>query len=143
MLEFTRRKKVGTHLNIAPLIDVVFLLLIFFMLSSHFVTQPGIKITLPSATTAKPYPEEDIIISITKDNNLYLNEGEVTLDNLLDKLRIKIGKAEKKTVIIKADEKIDLGLAVKVMDIAKQAEAEGLVISTKIEHQSTDAPERQ
>ena len=133
VIEFEGRKKARTHLNIAPLIDVVFLLLIFFMLSSYFVMQPGIKITLPTALTAKLQQEENIIIYISKDNNLYLNEKPVTLDNLLDKLRIKIGKLESKTVIIKADEKIDLGLAVKVMDIARQAEAEGLVISTKVE----------
>ena len=130
-MEFEGRKRLRTHLNIAPLIDVVFLLLIFFMLSSHFVAQPGIKITLPTAVTAKLHPEEDIAIYITEDNNLYLNEEEVTLDNLLDKLRMKAGEAKKKTVIIKADEKIDLGLAVKVMDIARQAGVEGLVISTK------------
>jgi len=132
-MEFEGRKRVDTRLNIAPLIDVVFLLLIFFMLSAHFVTQPGIKLTLPTASTAKLHPEEDLIISITNDNDLYLNEERVNLDNLLEKLRVKLNKSQKKTVIIKADEKIDLGLAVKVMDIAKQAEAEGLVISTKAE----------
>ncbi|MBU4251781.1 MAG: biopolymer transporter ExbD [Candidatus Omnitrophica bacterium] len=132
-MEFEGRKRVDTRLNIAPLIDVVFLLLIFFMLSAHFVTQPGIKLTLPTASTAKLHPEEDVIISITNDNDLYLNEEKVNLDNLLEKLRVKLNKSQKKTVIIKADEKIDLGLAVKVMDIAKQAEAEGLVISTKAE----------
>jgi len=132
-MEFEGRKKLRTHLDIAPLIDVVFLLLIFFMLSSHFVTQPGIKITLPTAVTAKLHPEEDIIIYITEDNTLYLNDEQFTLESLLDKLRIKVGEAKKKIIIIKADEKIDLGLAVKVMDIAKQAEAEGLVISTKME----------
>lgn len=131
-MEFEGRRRVSTRLNIAPLIDVVFLLLIFFMLSSHFVTQPGIKITLPSAVTAKLHPEEDIIISITEDSNLYLNEKLVTLKNLLEQLEIEIIKTEKKTVIIKADEKIDLGLAVKVMDIARQAEAERLIISTKL-----------
>ncbi len=129
-MEFERRRRVSTHLNIAPLIDVVLLLLIFFMLSSHFVTQPGIKITLPTAVTARLYPTEDIIISITEDSNLYLNEELVTLENLLERLKIEIAKTEKKTVIIKADEKIDLGLAVKVMDIAREAEAEGVVIST-------------
>ena len=132
-MEFEGRKRVDTRLNIAPLIDVVFLLLIFFMLSAHFVTQPGIKLTLPTASTAKLHPEEDVIISITNDNDLYLNEEKVNLDNLLEKLRVKLNKSQKKTVIIKADEKIDLGLAVKVMDIAKRAEAEGLVISTKAE----------
>ena len=131
-MEFEGRRRISTRLNIAPLIDVVFLLLIFFMLSSHFVTQPGIKITLPSAVTAKLHPEEDIIISITEDSNLYLNEKLVTLKNLLEQLEIEIIKTEKKTVIIKADEKINLGLAVKVMDIAKQADAERLIISTQM-----------
>lgn len=132
-MEFERVKKVSTHLNIAPLIDVVFLLLIFFMLSSHFVTQPGIKIILPTATITKLHPQEDIIIFISGEDNLYLNEERVTLDSLLGKLKIELEQTEKKTVIIKADEKIDLGLAVKVMDIAKQAKAQGLVISTRIE----------
>ena len=133
VMEFEGRKKIHTHLNIAPLIDIVFLLLIFFMLSSHFVTQPGIKISLPKAITAKLHPEEDIIVFISEDNTLYLNEEAVTLDNILSKLRKSLEQAEEKTVIIRADEKIDLGLAVRVMDIAKQAEAEGLVISTKAE----------
>ena len=132
-MEFEGRKKVSTQLNIAPLIDVVFQLLIFFALISHFATQPGIKITLPTATTAKLHPEEYIIVSITQDNNLYLNEEKIALDSLLDNLRLKIAEAKMKTVIINADEKIDLGLAVKVMDIAKQAEASGVVISTKAE----------
>ena len=131
-MEFEGRRGVSTRLNIAPLIDVVFLLLIFFMLSSHFVTQPGIKITLPSAVTARLHPEEDIIISITEDSNLYLNERLVTLENLLEQLKIEIAKTEKKTVIIKADEKIDLGLAVKVMDLAREADAERLIISTQM-----------
>lgn len=132
-MEFEGRKRVSTRLNIAPLIDVVFLLLIFFMLSSHFVTQPGIKVTLPSAITARLYPEEDIIISITEDSNLYLNERLVTLENLSEQLEIEMARAEKKTVIIKADKKIDLGLAVKVMDIAREADAGRLIISTKLE----------
>lgn len=132
-LEFEGRKKVSIHLNIAPLIDVVFLLLIFFMLSSHFVVQPGIRLTLPTATMAKLHPEEDIIVFIGSDNSLYLNEEKIVLDDLFGKLCNKLNESEKKSVVIKADEKIDLGLAVKVMDIAKQAKAEGLIISTKTE----------
>jgi biopolymer transport protein ExbD len=129
-MEFEGRKRIGTYLNIAPLIDVVFLLIIFFMLSSHFVAQPGIKISLPKAVTAKLHSEEKIIISITEDDKLYLNEEPVTLRNLPSKLKIKVEEAEKKRVTLKADEKVDLGLAVKIMDIAKQAGAERIVIST-------------
>lgn len=130
-LEFKGRKKVNTNLNITPLIDIVFLLLIFFMLSSHFVTQPGIKITLPTAVAGNLHSEDEVFIFIASDNRLYLNEEEVTLEKLPDKLSLKLAEATKKIVIIRADEKINLGLAVKIMNIAKQAKAEGLVISTR------------
>lgn len=132
-MEFEGRKKISTDLNIAPLIDVVFQLLLFFMLTANFITQPGIKLVLPSAVSSKPHQDDNITIFITEDNDLYLNEVRVSLDELLEKLEPKIVSAKKKTVVIKADEKINLGLAVKVMDIAKQANAEGVVISTKSE----------
>ena len=130
-MEFDRRKPLRTQLNIAPLIDVVFLLLIFFMLSSQFISRPGIKVTLPRASTAKLHSGKDIIGSITEDRVLYLNEEEVTLENLLGKLKAKVAECEEKMVIISADEKIDLCLAVKVMDIAREADVQGLVISAR------------
>ncbi|MBD3380300.1 MAG: biopolymer transporter ExbD [Candidatus Omnitrophica bacterium] len=133
-MEFEERKKVATNLNIAPLIDVIFLLLIFFMLSSHFVVDPGIKITLPDSVTALPRQEKDIIVFITEDDVLYLDGEEVGMDNLSTELKIKIEDSQKKTVVIKADEKVDLGLAVKVMDLAREAGSEGLVVSAKREY---------
>lgn len=132
-MEFERRKRMRTHLNIAPLIDVVFLLIIFLMLSSHFVAQPGIKITLPTAVGTKLHPEENITILVAGDGNIYLNERAVALDGLLLELKEKIGTSQKKTVIIRADEKIDFGLAVRVIDTAQRAGAEGLVVQTKKE----------
>ena len=136
-MEFDRRKRLRTQLNIAPLIDVVFLLLIFFMLSSQFISRPGIKVTLPRASTAELHPGKDIIVSIAEDRSLYLNEEEVTLENLLGKLKAKVAESEEKMVIVRADGKIDLCLAVKVMDIAREADARGLVISTEMEHQKS------
>lgn len=133
MVDFLRRKEVRTQLNIAPLIDVIFLLIIFFMLSSHFITHPGIKISLPAAETAQLHAEEDIVIYITGEDKIYLNDQEVLLEELEQRLSSKIREVEKRTLIIKADKKIDLGLAVRVMDIAKKAKAEGFVISTTIE----------
>jgi biopolymer transport protein ExbD len=132
MLEFETGKKVRPHISIAPLVDCVLQLLIFFMLSSNFVIQPGIKITLPTAITAKPQ-EDEIILFINKDNEIYLDDKKIDIGYLKQALEGKLKNSKDKSVTLKADEKIDLGLAVKVMDIAKQAEAEGLVISTKIE----------
>ena len=131
-MEFERGKRIRMHLDIAPLIDIVFLLLIFFMLTANFIMQPGIKLALPQAATAKPQEEENIIVFITKDNRVYLNDREINIGELREALEKKLKTAEKKIVILKADEKINLGLAVKVMDIAKEAGTEGLVISTQI-----------
>jgi biopolymer transport protein ExbD len=131
-MEFERRKRISTHLNIAPLIDVVFLLLVFFMLSSHFLRQPGIKISLPAASSAQQHAAEDIVILISENNRLYLNENPVTLEALSGALKSVIAQSEGREVIVKADEKIDLGLAVRVMDIARGAQAEKLVISTRL-----------
>lgn len=132
-MEFEGRKRIRMHLDIAPLIDIVFLLLIFFMLTANFIMQPGIKITLPTAKTAQPQEEEDIVVFISQENDIYLNERKISIEELKDALEEKLEVSQKKSVILKADEKINLGLAVKVMDIAKQAEAKGLVISTKVE----------
>lgn len=127
-------RRIKVNLNITPLIDVVFLLLIFFMLSYHFVDSSGIKLTLPKATTSQSR-QEGVIISIRHDNEVYLNDENMTLDDLPGRLASAIKNASQKTVIIKADEKINLKLAVQVMDIAKQAQAQGLVISTRTEHE--------
>lgn len=132
-MEFERRKRASIHLNIAPLIDVVLLLLIFFMLSSHFIMLPGLKIELPSAATAKVEPEEEVIISITKEGALYLNGKETSLKSLPTLLKEKISKTQRKAVTLRADESIPLGFGVKVMDIARSVGVEHVIIATKIE----------
>lgn len=132
-MEFEGRKRIRMHLDIAPLIDIVFLLLIFFMLTANFIMQPGIKVTLPVAETAQPQTEEKVIVFIGQDNKIFFNDKQISIDELRGVLKERLKFSQDKTVILRADEKIDLGLAVKVMDIAKQAEAEGLVISTKTE----------
>ncbi|HIC91606.1 MAG TPA: biopolymer transporter ExbD [Syntrophaceae bacterium] len=132
-MEFEKRKKASIHLNIAPLIDVVLLLLIFFMLSSHFMMLPGLKINLPSATTAKVEPEEEVIISITKEGILYLNGKETSLKSLPTLLKEKISKTQRESVTVRADESIPFGLGIKVMDIARLAGFNHVTIATKIE----------
>jgi biopolymer transport protein ExbD len=129
--ELERRRKADTNLNIAPLIDIVFLLLIFFVLSSHFVLHKGFKVKLPKAVSAQTQKSEQTTVFIDKAGGIYLNDAQVQLQELKTLLRSELNKANSKTVIIKADEDISLGLAVRVMDIAKEANADGLVISTK------------
>jgi len=130
-LEFERRKRSSADLNMTPLIDMVFLLLIFFVLSSHFISEKGFKIKLPKAVSAQTQKNEQVTVFINKEGDVFLNEAKVELDKLKVLVRSELNKADSKTVVIKADEDVSLGLAVKVMDIAKEANADGLVVSTK------------
>lgn len=132
-LGFDRRKKPESYLNMTPLIDMVFLLLIFFILSSHFVSNRGINIKLPESKRALSQKQDKNIVFIKKEGEIFLNDVKVQLNNLAENLEASIKKTGSRAVIIKADEKVDLGLAVKVMDAAKQAEAENLVIATQVD----------
>jgi biopolymer transport protein ExbD len=141
IMEFEKRKKLRTHLDIAPLIDIVFLLLIFFMLTANFIMQPGIKINLPEAESSKPQEDDKITVFISSDSRIFVNEEEFAQDELQDIIRLELMSASKKTVVLKADELINLGFAIKVMDIVKQSGAEGIVISTKIKEALKDKDE--
>ncbi|MFA5167360.1 MAG: biopolymer transporter ExbD [Candidatus Omnitrophota bacterium] len=131
-LEFERRKRSEVRIDMTPLIDMVFLLLIFFVLSSHFVSHQGFKVKLPSAAHAQTQKNEDLTITIDKDGHILLAGKKVLWEDLKDAVRSGLGGARSKTVVIKADEGVPLGAAVKIMDIAKDAKASGLVISTQV-----------
>ncbi len=119
-----RRQKSHINLNpdLTPLIDTVFLLLIFFMVSTSFAAiRYGIKVDLPTATTAREKVEENIIISITRDNRIYLGEKWVKEEDLVNLLRERLTTYKKDIVIINADEETRHGRVVEVMDLVRQA----------------------
>lgn len=130
-LEFERRKRSTVGLNMTPLIDMVFLLLIFFVLSSHFISEKGFKIKLPKAINAQAQKDEKITVFVNAKEEIIIDNDKVLLSELQGKIGERLEKSNSKTVIIKADEEVNLRLAVRVMDIAKAANASGLVISTR------------
>ena len=115
-------------IDIAPLIDVVFLLLIFFMLTSSFIFQPGIKVNLPSAITSEMLSEENAVVNITAENLIYYNHKLVTIKELTAVLK-KIASA-RLPVLIKADRKASLGRIVEVWDICRQKGVSQVNIAT-------------
>ncbi|MEJ5363409.1 MAG: biopolymer transporter ExbD [Spirochaetota bacterium] len=126
-----RRKKVMIDLNIAPLIDVVFQLLLFFALTSYFVANPGIEVSLPKANSAVTVQRNNIEIYITGSNAIYCNAAKVELLALKEMLSTL--SASSKTVILKADKSVQLGMVVQVIDIVKQTQVKDLVIATSME----------
>ncbi len=137
-LDFERKKRSDPQLNIAPLLDIVFLLLIFFVLTSHFVNEKGFNIKLPKAAHATSQNSEKVTVSIDENENVFIGNLGADMDSLSDVLKDQLNSAETKTVVIKADKSVDIGFAVKIMDIVKEANAEGIVISTRVSDNEQD-----
>ena len=115
-------------LDIAPLIDVIFLLLVFFMLTSSFIFQPGIKINLPKAITSEVIQKENLIVIIKEDNSIFINERSVAEEELFS--RLKIAAKESKPILIKADREASLGKVVEIWDVCRAEGIEKINIAT-------------
>jgi len=123
--------KLLTTFSFSSLTDIVLLLLIFFLLSSTFIVQPGIKVRLPRSETTEVTSEKNITISITRDGSYYLNEERVTLSSLPALLQQKFAFGTEQVVVIKADRDVTLQSAVDVMDISKSVGFERFSIATE------------
>lgn len=119
------------EVNIVSLIDVILILVLFFMVTTTFIGQSGIQVKLPQASTKEVQPEKELTVTITKDKKIYLNEEQLTLTLFPERLKKMAGHGVKNILIIKADEVVPHGLVVKVMDIAKQTGIENLAIATR------------
>jgi biopolymer transport protein ExbD len=115
-MEFERRRHDHSHMNIAPLVDVVFLLLLFFMLTSHLMQEPAIKIKLPESKTAEAQRDEIKTVYIAKDGSLYFMNRPVSLNTLKREIQTTIKDPEHDFVRIKADREADVGVLVSVID---------------------------
>ncbi len=124
-------EKLMVTLNMTPLIDCVLQLLIFFMLSSSFVLQTGIHVDLPKARAPRLQEDQGIVITITRKNEIFLNDEKITAERLPISLLEKVTKAKEKTVLIKPDKRVETGKLVEVMGIAKSVGVESLGIVTE------------
>ena len=106
------------QLDIAPLIDVVFQLLIFFMLTSNFVIQPGVKVSLPRAITSEVLSSENFVVTLTGQDLLFLNDKPITINELVTQL--KEAASEKKSLLLKADTSASLGRVVEIWDLCRE-----------------------
>ena len=125
-------EKGSSTIDIAPLIDIVFQMLIFFMLTSSFIFQPGIKINLPKAVTSEVLHEQNVVVTVTGENLIYLDNKAVTSVELNKKLAKEIGPA-KKPILIKADRRASLGRVVEVWDLCRAAGISQVNIATNPE----------
>ena len=123
------RNKVSANFNMSSMTDIVFLLLIFFMLTSTLVSPNALKLLLPSSK-AKTLEKQTISISITKDVKFYINDQEVSEQNIEQELKLIIDNKLEPGIILHTDKSVDIEHVVKVMDIAYRNKYK-IVLATK------------
>ena len=118
-------------IDIAPLINMVFQLLIFFMLTSSFIMQPGIKVNLPKAVTSEVVKYENVEVVISSENVIYINGKVLNLQEL--KTLLKQAAGAKGSILIKADRRASLGRIVEVWDMCRDLGITQINIATNQE----------
>lgn len=129
---FKREQEENYSLELTPLIDVVFLLLIFFMVSTSFVEFPRkMDIALPTSKASSDNPAvKNFEIEMTKDKTIYLDGKKVTLTSL-EQLLVKIKKTGDRKALIRADKDIPYGEVVQVMGLLQAAEILDISVAVK------------
>jgi biopolymer transport protein ExbD len=119
---FKRRLKPVASVDLIPMIDVIFQLVVFFMVSSTFIITPGISLELPDSTTAEPVVITNLIVTIISEDEVYLNENRSSLEQLSEMLgNLPESSGEDfQNVIIEGDRRASYSLMVEVLDILRE-----------------------
>lgn len=127
-LHQSQRKKVT--MNLTSLIDVLFILIIFFTVSSTFLEQPGIELDLPEAESSESHTAQKVILYIDSENNLYLNDEQIQKENVAKEVKQLIEAQTDKSVVLRADEKVQHGTVIRLMDELRKDGIYKIVVST-------------
>jgi biopolymer transport protein ExbD len=134
-MRLPQRRKRGWRaeaaLDLTPMVDVVFQLLIFFMVSTTFITlESGLPVDLPQAQSPQVAITDLPTVTVTQAEQIYLAGAEVSEDALLGTLRTVLDESGLSVVVLRADRTVPHGFVVRVMDIIKQAGAQRIAIAT-------------
>ena len=130
-MKFERTKKPLSVFSLSSLTDIVFLLLIFFLLTSQFVVQTGVKVKLPASKMNEQSIPTKMIVSLTEEGKVYVGSEEVELNSLPVKLDELKNQANEEHLIIRADKSVDIDLVIKVIDAAKSVDVNSFTIETE------------
>jgi biopolymer transport protein ExbD len=121
-----------TQINIVPMIDVIFAILTFFIMSSLFLSRSeGLPVNLPKASTAKVQQKSKVVVSVKPDGAIALNKKSIQLAQLETALKSLVNPQEELIVVVNADEKVDHGKVIGVMDQVRKVQGARLAIATR------------
>jgi len=130
-MDFEPERKPIVAFSAIGLTDIVLLLLIFFLLSSTYILQPGIRVDLPEAQVVETVDRQTLTVTIPISGGVYLNDEPVSLAELPARLQQELAGGADKDIILRADEDIPFKRAVEIMDIAKRVGAERFLVATR------------
>jgi biopolymer transport protein TolR len=119
-----------SEINITPLVDVVLVLLIIFMVTAP-VLQSGIEVNVPKTRTVKEITEERLVLSIDKQQRVFLGNSPININEIATQLRAKIRDPQHQPIFIRADEEVPFGVFATVMDAVKQSGITNVSIVTQ------------
>jgi len=133
VLHRNNRRRYQVRMPLTSLVDIVFLLLIYFLLTTNFMVDEGIKIKLPQANTSPPQIQREITVSVDQEGRAFLGKQEFTPGDLFERLREMIGEQKDRLIVVRADRDVILNKAVMIMDVVKAAGADRLCLATEKE----------
>jgi biopolymer transport protein ExbD len=132
-LRRSKRSSRSVFVNVTSFIDVLFVLLLFFMVSTTFVNQPAMNLDLPKAVHSQGTRQPGIIVYVDQNGSVHVNDEQVD-DALLEQVLIsRLATSEDKSVVLKADSRVSHGTVVHILDIIKGAGVLKLTIATQPE----------
>lgn len=117
-------------INITPLVDVVLVLLVIFMITAP-VLQSGIEVAVPKTRTVKEITEQRVVVTIDRDQQVFLGDKPVNVHELPQTLQASMGPSTQKIIYLRADERVPFGAFASVMDAVKQAGITNISIVTR------------
>ncbi len=126
----SKRRKAG--LSLAPMLDMIFILLIFFVVSTTFSKLPGVQINRPDASQSDKLPPNNLMVGITKTGDIFINKKQYTKETLAKKLQLKVSANPNLTVLIIADENSILKHSITIMDLCKQVGIKNIALTEEI-----------
>ena len=118
------------EINVTPLVDVVLVLLIIFMITAP-VLQSGIDVSVPKTRTVKEVTEQRVVLTINKDQEIFLGDKQVNIHELPERLRAQGADPAHQIIYLRADEAVSFGVFAKLMDAVKQAGITNVSIVTQ------------
>lgn len=129
-MKFREKRIAKSIINLTPMVDMLFLILLFFLVTSSFSEQPNIKLELPSTRYAATSNLEDRVLIISEDGELFFENKPVEMKNLVQILKNAFSTHDDKTLTMRADKHVSYGIIVEVMDAAKGAGLKKIVAPT-------------